>query len=98
MESGGLKQRPSGRQPLAAAGVEQVSALQIRLQADGAAGRKVVALAEHRGQVHAVVAASDEGVHAGGLHHDDLHRDAAGVSQRHVLGSGAENHRLTVCA
>ena len=40
--------RASGREPLAAAGIEQVRALQVGLQADRAAGREVVALAEHR--------------------------------------------------
>ena len=46
----------------------------------------------------AFVAAGDEGVHAGRLHHHHLGRDAAAVGQRQVLGPGAEDHRLAVGA
>jgi hypothetical protein len=60
------------------------------------ARREVMALAEHGRNVLPVVPAGDEGVHASGLHHDHLGRDAAVVRKRQVLGPGAEHDRQAV--
>src|SRR5687768_9449537 len=64
-EIGSVPAARSGRQALAAAGVEQVRARQVGREVDRAARREVVALAEHGRDVDALVAAGDEGVHAG---------------------------------
>src|ERR1035441_7821147 len=56
--------RISGGEALAAAGIEEVGALQVGLQMDRAAGRELVALAEDGSDVGRAVAAGDEGIGA----------------------------------
>src|SRR5438105_2962652 len=72
----------SGGEALPGSCVEQVRALDVGLQVDRRAGGEVMALAEHGGQLDAVVPAGDERVHAGRLEHDHLRRDAARVDQQ----------------
>ena len=88
----------SGSQALAGASIKQMGALRIGQQPDRAAGSEIMALAKHGGELDALVAASDKGVHAGGLHHHHLHRDADVFGQGHMFRPGAVDHGLTVYA